>query len=186
MRCLAALVGLAATTLACGCGAAGRRPSPPAPGSAAVATCRVGQLRFVGYFDGGSQDAFGTVTIVNRSRAACTLRGYPRIAVLVHGRPWPTAEHDGGGLLAPARVLQVRVPSIGSASQAPEFAVVMSNYCGPVGHSARLTISALPGDSHASAPIALTGKNPFVDANCLELPAAHINVGPIVNDDASS
>jgi hypothetical protein len=185
VRFLTALLCLTATTFTGGCGATARR-SPPALQSSAARTCRVGRLRFVGYFGGGSGNAFGSITIVNRSRAACTLRGYPRVTVVAGGRPWPASEHDGGGLLVPARVLEVGVPSVGSKSQAPEFDLVMSNYCGPVGHSTRLNISGLPGDPHASAPIALAGKNPFVDARCEEFPAANIDVGPFVNDGGAS
>jgi hypothetical protein len=181
VRLLTALLCLTATTFTSGCGATARR-SPSAPASSAARTCRVGQLRFVGYFAGGTGDAFGSITIVNRSRAACTLRGYPRVTVVVGGRPWPASEHDGGGLLVPARVLEVSVSSVGSKSRAPEFDLVMSNYCGLVGHSTRLDLSGLPGDPHASAPIALAGKNPFVDARCEELPAANLGVGPFVND----
>jgi Protein of unknown function (DUF4232) len=86
LRALAPLLAIAMAALTLVACASSSRPAPapdPAP-----AACTSAQLRVTaGYSQGAGQHAIYDLSFANVSRAACTLRGYPGVALVTAGNP---------------------------------------------------------------------------------------------------
>ncbi len=160
MRCLVAArprgrwhvaLWLGALTALAGCASAipsgGQHPPsrPAAAATAAAPTCTASVLRLVGGREGASETAIGFIEFTNTGSQPCTLRGYPRLALIWEGRRLHVRDIRPRNLVLHAVVL---TPGKADAAQ---IMVDWSNWCGRRVRrlSARITI---PGTGTMTMP----------------------------------
>jgi len=113
-----------------------RTAAPPSVIAAKAARCATGKLRFAGGREGESETAIGFIEFTNTGTRPCTLRGYPRLALIWHGRRLRVRDIRPRNLTLRAVVL---APGKADAAQ---VMVQWQNWCGRRVRllSARITI----------------------------------------------
>jgi len=167
MRCLAAAwsgcpqrvaISVAALIALTGCAAtvppvAGRGATAPVPGTSAPASgtaatavrCTARNLRPAGGREGENETAIGFIEFTNTGSGPCMLRGYPRLALIWHGRRLSMRDMRPRNLVLRAVVLAP------GKTDAAQVMVQWQNWCGRRVRllSARITI---PGTGTVTMP----------------------------------
>jgi Domain of unknown function (DUF4232) len=93
-------------------------------GSRTAARCAAGKLRLAGGREGESETAIGFIEFTNAGSRPCTLRGYPRLALIWHGQRLPVRDIRPRNLALRAVVLAP------GQSDAADVLVQWQNWCG--------------------------------------------------------
>ena len=142
----AALMALAGCASGVPAGARHTTASPPARVAATAAPlCTARALRLAGGREGTSETAIGFIQFTNTGARPCTLRGYPRLALIWHSRRLRVRDGRSGDLVQQAAVL---APGKADAAQ---LVVQWGNWCGRRARqlSVRITI---PGTGTMTMP----------------------------------
>ena len=122
-----------------------RTAAPPSRTAAAPARCTIPNLRLAGGREGASETAFGFIEFTNTGSRPCTLRGYPRLALIWHGQRLRVRDIRPRNLVLHAVLL---APGKADAGQ---LMIEWGNWCGRRVRllSARITI---PGTGTLTMP----------------------------------
>jgi hypothetical protein len=118
---------------------------PAAVAAARAASCSTSVLRLVGGREGENETAIGFIEFANTGSRPCALRGYPRLALIWHGRRLRVRD------IPPEDLALTTVVLAPGKADAAQLMVSWSNWCGP--RVAQLSVEiTIPGTGRVTVP----------------------------------